>query len=827
MNLSEKENRNRKEEDQRVVAICEEIVFRNDTNGYTVAEFKTRGNRNGRFTGVGAMPFISAGETVDLFGKWTDHPVYGRQLRVERFTLHHEVSESELTRYLSSGSIPWIGPKTARKIVERFGKETLNVLRDHPDRLQTIRGISARKAAEISGVFRQKGEFQELSLLLSSYGFGAARIMSVYKRFGPNATSVLRNNPYLLVSEIHGIGFLTADRLARSMGYDAASPFRVGSAILYLVSISENEGNTFVRADQLLKEAVRLLEAGESRRFPDEKEHVFEREVRFDHTDMISSFFDRNDTGNIQPEKKKDDTFFISEKTVIDGLNYLLQTAKIIAYRTDKDGIVEFERTDSMDDRLKVALPRTFEAEISAGGALVRKQMIEETKSSEPSVGNEKDCGDKIREISRSLSIDLSDEQYKALVSAVQSPRSVITGGPGTGKTTIVAVLVCYFGEKNEKVVLCAPTGRAAKRLSEACGYAAGTIHRLLEVGRPDSSGSGEAFFGRNEDNPIEADVVIVDETSMLDTILLDALLKALPKGCRIVFIGDKDQLPSVSAGNVLSDIISSGIIPCTRLVTIYRQAQRSRIVLSAHSVLNGKEMIFDPSFESDCMFISKRNTEEIAEAVKRLYAEVLPDIYGINPLREAMVLCPSRKGAAGITNLNLILQEAYGVLSDRHIKSRGFRFCVGDRVMQIRNDYELAYVNADGTRGQGVFNGELGVIRELDPRAIELVVETDDKRMVTYDSERLEDLEPAYAITVHKSQGSEFPVVILAIPGGPPMLYNRNLLYTAITRARQRLFVVSDRQTLQMMIRNRSQAQRDTSLKDFLIYFSRKDVQN
>jgi len=237
--------------------------------------------------------------------------------------------------------------------------------------------------------------------------------------------------------------------------------------------------------------------------------------------------------------------------------------------------------------------------------------------------------------------------------------------------------------------------------------------------------------------------------------------------------------------------------------------------------------MIFDPSFESDCMFISKRNTEEIAEAVKRLYAEVLPDIYGINPLREAMVLCPSRKGAAGITNLNLILQEAYGILSDRHIKSRGFRFCVGDRVMQIRNDYELAYVNADGTRGQGVFNGELGVIRELDPRAIELVVETDDKRMVTYDSERLEDLEPAYAITVHKSQGSEFPVVILAIPGGPPMLYNRNLLYTAITRARQRLFVVSDRRTLQMMIRNRSQAQRDTSLKDFLIYFSRKDVQN
>lgn len=802
-----------------IVAVCGEIIFRNDANGYTVADFDPRSGRLDSFTGVGIMPFLDSGETVVLLGKWTDHSVYGRQFLVDRFSQYRVISEKDLIRYLSSDSVPWVGPKTAEKIVARFGTGALDIMRDDPDKLAEIRGITPRKAREISAVLRQKVDFQALSLLLTPFGFGSARIMSVYKRFGPNAPSILRKNPYLLVSEISGIGFLTADRVARSMGYDPASPFRIGSAILYLLSVSENDGNTYAAMDSVLGRTLRLLEDSVNKEDP---EAPAEPELAFGPEEKTKDLNPSKNKRAFIPEGHVD-KIKIGAEELLRGLIFLLDSAKVVVYRIEERGIVEYDRIDKITSDFRVALPRTFEAEISAAHSLLKgKDQI--ATSQEADKVEEGQVAERIREISGELSIDLSEEQSKALISAVLSPCSVITGGPGTGKTTIVAVLVLYFARKDKKVVLCAPTGRAAKRLSEACDYTASTIHRLLEVGHPDRSGEGEALFGRNEENPIEADVVIVDETSMLDTILLDALLRALPPGCQTVFIGDKDQLPSVSAGNVLSDMIASGKIPSVRLRTIYRQAKQSRIVMSAHAVLEGGEMVFDQSLESDCMMIVKKSSEEIAEAVKRLYAHVLPEIYGMNPLREAVVLCPSRKGPAGISSLNPILQKEYGVLSDRYILSGGFRFCIGDRVMQIRNDYELAYTQADGGTGQGVFNGEMGVVLQLDPRAGELVVELDDRRVVSYDSEHMEDLEPAYAITVHKSQGSEFPVVILAVPGGPPMLYNRNLLYTAITRARQKLFVVSDRRTLASMIRNSSQAERHTSLKDFMEAFSRED---
>ncbi|MBN1891255.1 MAG: ATP-dependent RecD-like DNA helicase [Clostridiales bacterium] len=775
----------------RVVSVCAEIIFRNDANGYTVAEFEPHNKRESEFTGVGTMPFLDPGETVVLFGKWTDHPVYGRQLQVERFSPYRATSESDLIKYLSSGSVPWIGPKTAQKIVARFGAETLDVLRETPEKLIEIRGISENKAKDISNVFRQKEDFQNLSLLLAPFGFGTARIMSVYKRFGSNAPEIIRKNPYLLVSEISGIGFLTADRLACSLGFDPTSPFRVGSAVLYVLSGSENDGNTYTPIDCLMEKTLHLLK---------------KRSVA-------------NGSGGAEEDERivPESDLSISDKEFMEGMQFLTDSAKVVVYKTDNHEIVEFDRVRSVHSDIRVALAGTYEAELSVASELAHKANGRAVEREEEIREDEQTIAERIRAIAEALSIQLSEEQSRALISAVQSPGSVITGGPGTGKTTIVAVLVRYFEEKGQKVVLCAPTGRAAKRLSEACGFAAGTIHRLLEVGHPDRSEAGETFFGRNEENPIEADVVIVDETSMLDTMLLAALLKALPKACKIVFIGDKDQLPSVGAGNVLSDIILSGRLPFVRLRTIYRQAKQSRIVMSAHAVLNGESMIFDQSIESDCMLVIKKTSEDIAEAVQRLYSHVLPEVYHMNPLRDAVVLCPSRKGPAGIVELNLILQKEYGVLSDRGIKSKGFTFCVGDRVMQTRNDYELAYVQADGATGQGVFNGELGVVLRVDKRGGELTVELDDKRVVTYDTEHMEDLEPAYAITVHKSQGSEFPVVILAVPGGPPMLYNRNLLYTAITRAKQRLFVVSDRRTLAMMIRNRSQTERNTSLKAFL----------
>ena len=818
MNRSGSEPNHDEADGTRIIAVCSEIIFRNDTNGYTVADFTSGNGKHESFTGVGVLPFLDFGETVVLFGKWIEHSVYGRQLLVDRYSPYHATSEKDLIRYLSSGSIPWVGPKTAQKIVERFGTDALDAIRDEPEKLTEIRGITPKKAREISAVLRQKADFQDLSLLLTPFGFGSARIMSVYRRFGANAASILRKNPYLLVSEISGIGFLTADRLARSMGYDPASAFRVGSALLYLLSVSENDGNTYIPMDDLLKRTLQLLA---DVRNPGGPESAREPFMAFDEDNNIGSIKHKRDRIDVDSagrvEKGK-----IGTEDLLRGLSYILDSGKIVVYRIGENGITHPNRIDRNITGHRVALPKTFEAEMSAAQSLIDRSCRIHASKDEGSV-KESRVAESIRVISGDLSIDLSEEQSEALVLAALSPCSVITGGPGTGKTTIVAVLVRHFVGKDRKVVLCAPTGRAAKRLSEACDYPASTIHRLLEVTHPESGGAGEVFFGRDQDNPIEADVVIVDETSMLDTVLLDALLRAVPPVCRIVFIGDKDQLPSVSAGNVLSDMIASGIIPSVRLRTIYRQAKQSRIVLSAHSVLKGGEMIFDQSLESDCMMIVKKSSEEIAEAVKRLYAHVLPEVYGINPLREAVVLCPSRKGPAGISALNPILQGEYGVLSDRYIQSGSFHFCIGDRVMQIRNDYELAYTQADGNAGQGVFNGEMGVILRLDPHAGELVVEFDDRRIVSYDSEHMEDLEPAYAITVHKSQGSEFPVVILAIPGGPPMLYNRNLLYTAITRAREKLFVITDRRTLSSMIRNTSQAERNTSLKDFMEILSRE----
>jgi exodeoxyribonuclease V alpha subunit len=511
----------------------------------------------------------------------------------------------------------------------------------------------------------------------------------------------------------------------------------------------------------------------------------------------------------------KDRTESINDGILAQGFEWLLDSSKITAYRIGTDLRIELTQISGTGEDVRVALPNTLKSEVSAAKILCR--MID-TQDNSPEL-SEDEVISELTEIARSLSIDISEEQVEALLMAVRTPCSVITGGPGTGKTTIVAVLVRYFRKRGIEAALCAPTGRAAKRLSEACGFPAQTIHRMLEVGRPEVPGERFAVFGRNEDNPIEVKSVIVDETSMLDTMLLDALLRALPHTGRLVFIGDKDQLPSVNAGNVLADMIDSGRIPCYRLKTIFRQAELSRIVLSAHAVLEGSPMIFDQSLQSDCMLVSKETSDEIADAVKSLYSSVLPNVYGIDAIREAVVLCPSRKGPAGVTSLNPLLQQAYGTFSDRNILSNGYRFCTGDRVMQTRNDYELPYIHADGASGLGVFNGELGIVIQVDPREQVLTVELDDGRIVRYDRDRLEDLDPAFAMTVHKSQGSEFSVVILAISSGSPLLNNRNLLYTAITRARKKLFIVSDRRTIDRMIHNRSQAERFTSLKDFIAF--------
>lgn len=781
----------------RLEAVCEAVIFRNDGNGYTVADFKSREGRGSSFTAVGTMPFIDAGETVVLFGRWIEHPVYGRQFQVERFSPFTPRSEKDMLKYLSSGSVKWIGPKLAGRIVSAFGEETMNVLRNEPERLAKVKGITGKRAAEIAEIFRQKADFQDLSMLLTPFGFGSVRIMNIYKRFGPASVSILKKNPFRLVSEVSGIGFKTADHLAKKFGCDPCSPFRIGSAIQYLMTVAESEGHTYLSYPELMQKTGKLLSSGD-----------------FQDNEMLGDEQTQSFSGN-------DRTEVITDEVLAQGFEWLSDSGKITAYRTGEGLSLELNRIIGSGEDVRVALPNTLKAEISAAKILIRMIGAPDDSYNSP----EDIIISELTDIAKSLSIDISGEQIEALLMAVRSPCSVITGGPGTGKTTIVAVLVRYFRKKGIEAALCAPTGRAAKRLSEACGFPAQTIHRMLEVGRSDGHEERFAVFGRNEDNPIEAKAVIVDETSMLDTMLLDALLRALPHTGRLVFIGDKDQLPSVNAGNVLADMIDSCCIPSYRLRTIFRQAEQSRIVLSAHAVLEGSPMIFDQSLQSDCMLVSKGSGEEIAEAVKSLYSSVLPNVYGIDAIREAVVLCPSRKGPAGVTSLNPLLQQAYGTYNDRNILSNGYRFCSGDRVMQTRNDYELPFIHPDGTSGLGVFNGELGIVIQVDPRELILTVELDDGRVVRYDRDRLEDLDPAFAMTVHKSQGSEFSVVILAIPSGPPLLHNRNLLYTAITRARKKLFVVSDRRTIARMIHNRSQAERFTSLKDFIAFSSPENI--
>ena len=747
-------------------ALCENVVFRNEENGYTVALFSRRNisgtdKANDSFTAVGNMPFLESGDYAVLSGKWVVHSSYGQQLQVEHYAQITPHTSEDIYDYLSSGSVHGVGQKTAERIVDAFGEDSIRIMREEPEKLARIKGITLPKARQISAQMAEKGDFQELSLLLTPFGLGMGRILSIYKRFGSSSQFVVKNNPFRLADEVTGIGFRTADSLATHFGCDPQSPYRIGSAIMYCLTQAENEGHTYLPLPNLLERTMQLL---------------------------VSQSVSGQD----------------------EGYRQLIDTHKIIAYRMDSAGDFALVNAEESSVNVRVALPRTLESELASSKVIAQK-VLRGTVSSD-----REEMEEKITRSTRQMGIELAPEQKKAVIMAANSYISIITGGPGTGKTTIIRVLTDYFQSNGKKIVLCAPTGRAAKRMSEASGIPARTIHRLLEMDRGAESNTS-IVFKRNEENPIETDAVIVDETSMLDSFLFYCLLRAVDAKTQIIFVGDSDQLPSVGAGNVLADLIRSGSIPVERLTQIFRQASQSRIVLNAHRILSGESIQFDQSLESDCMLINMDTAPQIAQAVVKLCSQVLPNVYGIDVLRDAAVLSPSRKGPAGINALNPLLQEAMGNTGDPHCSSHGFSFRLQDKVMQTRNNYDLSYINPDHTQGTGVFNGELGFLKEIDHSSDCITVEMDDGRTVIYDRAAMDDLEPAYAMTVHKSQGSEYPVVILAIAPGSPMLNNRNLLYTAITRARNKLFIVTSKQTLDRMIRSYAQNSRMTSLCEFL----------
>ena len=786
-------------------AVCESIIFRNEENGYTVASFsrldpdaeETGGDTAAAsvkkpsvtFTGVGSMPFLEVGDFLLLTGKWTTHSSYGRQLQVQsctQVTLH---TPQTILKYLSSGVIRGIGPKLAEKIVSAFGADTLAVMREKPERLAKIRGITRDRAREISAQMIEKGAFQELSLLLNPFGIGMSRILNIYKRYGSAALHVVKNNPYRLAEEVSGIGFHTADRLAARFGCDPNSPFRIGSAVLHCMAQSESDGNTYIRCADLIDRTRKILKALDDESTED--------------TDGL------DESAQTLPA---DGPYTFSDE----GLKRLVAENKILAYRVDETGNFSLAGPEELTDDVRIAFPKSLETEIAAA------KIISGMAGKAPVNADFRAVKEKIANSAAEMGIELAPEQEKAVLFASNAYVSIITGGPGTGKTTIIRVLTDYFKSEKRKVVLCAPTGRAAKRMSEASGIPARTIHRLLEIERGTADNS-VLIFKRNEENPIEADAVIVDETSMLDSFLFLCLIRAIGPDTQLILVGDSDQLPSVGTGNVLFDLIRSGIVHTEKLTQIYRQAALSRIVQSAHRVLTGQPILFNQEFDSDCMLVSMSGGADIANAVVRLVSQVLPNVYGIDVMRDVAVLCPSRKGPAGITALNELLQAAVGHTGEPHIAAHGITFRLLDKVMQTRNNYELEFANADGTKGTGVFNGELGIIRRIDRESDTMTVETDDGRTVIYERVHMDDLDLAFAVTVHKSQGSEYPVVILAVPPGSPMLNNRNLLYTAITRAKKRLFVVSSKSVLERMIHSNSQGQRLTSLCDFLKIYAGK----
>ena len=767
-------------------AVCEAILFKNEENGYTVAIFSDTSS-NTSFTATGIMPFLECGDRISLYGKWTVHNTYGRQFQVSKFLHIVMHSEEEIVTYLSSGIILGIGPALAGRIVDRFGKETLTVMRDEPKRVAQIKGITLKRAKAASLQLIEKSDFQELSILLSSFGIGMARVAAIYRKYGSSSLQIVQSNPYRLADEMNGIGFRTADILAAHFGCDPDSSFRIGSALIYCMSQMQNDGNTYIYQETLFEHARRLL-------YSDRDDVEEARGTAGDVAHKNARCMDMSRTIDVSHP----------------GYQELILKKRIIAYRITQDNQIEIlsERYAGAD--VRIAFSSTLEAEI-----YVAKSISARTKRTIPDISLH-GLREEMEEICKRIMIDPDDTQVSAVVSAAVAPFSIITGGPGTGKTTIIRLLVSYFTEKKRKVVLCAPTGRAAKRMYEASLQKASTIHRLLEIERVQEH-EQETIFKRNHDNPIDADIIIVDETSMLDIFLFRSFLDAVNEDTQVVFVGDQDQLPSVGPGNVLADMIASKTVSVCRLTKIFRQAAISRIVQNAHRILLGESLVFDQSLESDCMLIARDYSEGISQAVCKLYANVLPEVYQIDVLRDAVVLCPSRKGPAGIIALNEILQSTVISADAPHVYAHGCHFHVADKVMQIRNNYDLSFTGSDNAHGTGVFNGEMGVIKEINPSEGLVTVELDDTRLVTYDKSSLDDLDLAYATTVHKSQGSEFPIVILAVPAGSSVLNNRNLLYTAVTRAKTRLFIVADRKTLEKMVRTSHQSRRLTSLCAFL----------
>ncbi len=724
--------------------VCD-VVYVNEDSGYTVCEVDC----NGELTViVGHMPFIAPGETVRATGVWITHTEYGRQLKVE--SIEHILPQNlgSIYAYLASGAISGVGPSTARRIVDKFGEDSLDIIRNEPAKLAAVRGISPAKAAAISENFILRQDTAETVMFFQKYGVAPALAMRVYNEYGPDSINIVRENPYSLCETVRGMGFKTCDKIAVAMGLPFDSRSRIKSGLRYAMTETAANGHTCYPADQLLSYAAKLLDC---------------------------------------PVEAVKDCY--SECILNGGL---------------------------ISNKDMVYLPSYYNMELSVANRLAALSRIKTD-------GDPKTAAF-LEEFATGSSIVLSDEQRRAIITANTSKALIITGGPGTGKTTIMKGVLHTLLRRGMEVALCAPTGKAAKRLEESCGHEAKTVHRLLEVGG-DIDGD-EQTFSRNETNPLEADCVIVDEMSMIDLPLMDALLKALKRGAGLIMAGDVDQLPSVGAGNVLSDMIESGLIPTVRLTTVFRQAEESLIVVNAHRINNGEMPVLNNK-SSDFFFMNRPDHRSAADVILDLVRSRLPKAYGYDSLTDIQVLSPSKKGTAGTVSLNVMLQERLNPPSrNKEEHKRGTTvFREGDKVIQMRNDYGINWTNpVEGAEGAGIFNGDVGVIKSIDNGERALTVVFDDGKLVEYPFTSLDMLELAYALTVHKSQGCEFKAIVIPVCRFMPLLMTRNLLYTAITRAREMVVLVGDQEAVAYMVHNDHRTKRYTGLREKLELFARRE---
>ena len=718
----------------------EEIVFRNDQNGWTVASVRLDGS--GRTSAVGVMPFLSAGEHAIFDGELVEHREYGEQIRVSGYETTRPETKSAVEKYLASGLIKGVGPATAKLIVGRFGARALDILESEPERLTEIDGIGPKRARQIAEAFEEQNAMRGTLLFLQGYGLSPALSMKIVKTYGEAAEQVLRANPYRLVDEVDGVGFKTADAIAASLGFAKESEFRLCSGIRYVLSEAANGmGHMYLPEGELIAQAGRVLGA--------------------------------------------------SEETTARALKVLL-TRRALAL-------------EEVNGERAVYLPNLLDAERDTAKLLLalRDSILPAPQSEEAILAE-------IAEYERDESVTLCGEQRSAVLAAVTEGVAVVTGGPGTGKTTSINCIIRLM-RRMGRVELCAPTGRAAKRMSEATGCSARTLHRLLEYG-----GEGQGF-ARDEDNPLEADVVIVDEMSMVDVFLMRALLRALRPGTRRSLVGDADQLPSVGAGNVLRDLIAADVVRVVRLTEIFRQAGQSMIVVNAHRINRGEYPTLR-SRETDFFMERRESVAQAAQSVVALVQTRLPNYMKLDSLRDIQVMAPMKRGDLGVFALNRVLQQALNPAHrDKPELARGdVIFRLGDQVMQVRNDYDIEWTSPEKD-GTGAFNGDIGFVVSVNRREMELTVEFDDGRRAVYDSSMLDELEPAYCMSVHKSQGSEFEAVVLPLFSGPPMLMTRNLLYTAVTRAKKLVVLVGRESCVRQMVDNNHILRRYSALTERL----------